>query len=73
MGQPDHDSVRGIIASRSEVALELPAGATALLVIDMQRYFVESSGRFPRLADALVPAAAEAYRSRVAANVVPNV
>ena len=73
MAQSDHDAVLGFIAQKAEVPLELPVGTTALLVIDMQRYFVEPSGRFPRLAEILAPAAAEAYRTRVAADVVPNV
>ena len=73
MAQPDHDALLEIIAQQGQAPLELPSGATALLVIDMQCYFVEPLGRFARLADALAPAAAEAYRARVAGAVVPNV
>lgn len=72
MPHPDHEGVLGVIAYKAQKPLELPSEATALLVIDVQQYFVQPDGRFARLADALAPAAAKFYRQRVAAQVLPN-
>lgn len=73
MANSDHEAVLDVIKLKSGAPLDLPANATALLVIDMQRYFVEAEGRFPKLMQALAPAAAEAYNRRVAEQVLPNV
>lgn len=72
MAAPDHDAVLGIIAQKSAAALDLPAGQTALVVVDMQQAFVQSDGRFPALMSMLAPDAAGPYRQRIAAEVVPN-
>src|SRR5687768_8599404 len=72
MANSDHDAVLGIIAQKAQAPLDLPAGATALLVVDMQRAFVAPDGRFPKLMGVLAPGAADAYRKRIADRVVPN-
>lgn len=68
----DHDAVLELIAQKSSAPLELPAGSTALIVVDLQRAFVEADGRFPRLMSVLTPGAIKDYRHRVATEVVPN-
>jgi biuret amidohydrolase len=72
MSAPDHDAVLGIIAQKSGAPLDLPAGSTALIVVDLQRAFVEPNGRFPQLMSVLAPVAVEQYRERIATEVVPN-
>jgi nicotinamidase-related amidase len=73
MADSDHEAVLDIVAMKAAAPLELPAAAIALLVIDMQRYFVEADGRFATLADALSSGASDNYRQRVAEQVLPNV
>lgn len=73
MPQADHESILAVIASKAREALDLPSGKTALLVIDMQEYFVQPDGRFAMLGDAIAPASAQFYRQQIAAEVLPNV
>lgn len=72
MTAPDHDAVLGVIAQKSSAPLDLPSGATALIVVDLQLAFVEPEGRFPKLMSVLAPGAIEPYRQQVSAEVVPN-
>ena len=73
MPNPDHEAILGVIAYKAQKSIVLPRGATALLVIDVQEYFMEPDGRFAKLCDALAPAAAQFYRQRIAASVLPNI
>ena len=73
MPPADHEAVLGIIAYKASKPLHLPSEETALLVIDMQEYFVRSDGRFAKLGDAIAPASARFYRQQIAAEVLPNV
>lgn len=72
MTEADHQAVLGIIEQKRQAPLALSTG-TALIVVDMQRAFVDGEGRFPRLMSVLAPAAADPYRARIAERVVPNV
>ena len=72
MAASDHDAVLGIIAQKSNAPLDLPAGATALIVVDLQRAFVQPDGRFPKLMSILAPGAIDQYRERIRTSVVPN-
>ena len=72
MTTSDHGAVLGVIAQKSSAPLEFPARATALIVVDLQRAFVEPEGRFPKLMEVLAPGAIEQYREQIAAKVVPN-
>jgi biuret amidohydrolase len=72
MAASDHEGVLGIIAQKSSVPLDLPAAKTALIIVDLQRAFVQPDGRFPKLMSLLAPGAIDQYRDRVAARVVPN-
>ncbi len=72
MAGSDHDAVLGLIVQKSSTPLELPLGATALIVVDLQQAFVRPDGRFPKLMSVLAPGAIEQYRARVAGEVVPN-
>ena len=72
MPETDHDAVLGIIAQKASAPLELPAGQTALIVVDLQRAFVQPEGRFPKLMSMLAPGAIAQYRERIAREVVPN-
>jgi ureidoacrylate peracid hydrolase len=71
MAQPDHEAVRALIERKAAAPLALGV-ETALIVVDMQQAFVDHDGRFPKLMSVLVPEAVDAYRERIARDVVPN-
>ncbi len=73
MANPDHGAVSRLIAEKNSTPLDLPPGKTALIVVDLQRAFVQPDGRFPQLMSVLVPEAVDEYRRRIAEEVVPNV
>lgn len=72
MSATDHDAVLGIIAQKANAPLDLPESGTALVVVDLQRAFVQPDGRFPQLMSVLAPGAIDQYRHRIASQVVPN-
>lgn len=72
MAATDHEAVLGIIAQKATAPLDLPEGRTALIVVDLQRAFVQPDGRFPQLMSVLAPGAIDQYRDRIASQVVPN-
>ena len=50
-----------------------PASKTALVILDMQRYFTESHHAFARVAASLVEGGTDRYFSRVEQYVIPNI
>jgi biuret amidohydrolase len=72
MAASDHDAVLDLIVQKGSAPLDLPEGGTALIVVDLQRAFVQPDGRFPQLMSVLAPGAIDQYRDRVAAQVIPN-
>ena len=72
MAASDHKAVLGIIAEKSTSPLKFPAKGTALIVVELQRAFVQPDGRFPALMSVLAPGAIQQYRDRIATTVVPN-
>ena len=73
MPQADHQSILGVIAYKAREPIDLPSYKTALLVIDVQQYFMAPDGRLATLGNAIAPASAEFYRQRIATQVLPNV
>jgi nicotinamidase-related amidase len=72
MAQPDHEAVLALIERKKAAPLTIGEGS-ALIVVDMQRAFVDPDGRFPKLMGVLAPEAVTAYRERIAREVIPNV
>ncbi len=72
MAASDHEAVLGVIAQKASTPIELPGAATALIVVDMQRAFVQPDGRFPKLMSVLAPGAIDQYREGIRTSVVPN-
>src|ERR1051326_1467709 len=68
----EHARVMQIVTMKSQAPLVLD-GATALLVIDMQRDFTGPDHGFAQVLERLVPGVTEGYFSRVRATVIPNV
>ncbi len=66
------EMVRSFVAAKEQSPLEFDPRRTALLVIDMQRYFVHADHPFGQTLDKLVPGIGEGYFRRVREQVIPN-
>jgi nicotinamidase-related amidase len=69
----EHDKIMEIIRLKDEAPLDFDARRSALLVIDMQRYFVGPDHPFAQALERLVPGSTEGYFRRVRERVVPNI
>ena len=68
----EHDKILEIIRLKDEAPLDFDLRRSALLVIDVQRYFVEPDYPFARALEKLVPGSTAGYFERVRKAVVPN-
>jgi nicotinamidase-related amidase len=69
----EHEAVMAIVRQKNEAPFALDPARTALLVIDVQRYFVRPELTFGRLFERLIPGVTAGYFRRVRENVVPNI
>jgi biuret amidohydrolase len=69
----EHERIAAILHTKNEAPVELDASRTALVVVDMQRYFTEPSHPFMDVIDALSPNATSGYLKRVRDTVIPNI
>jgi nicotinamidase-related amidase len=69
----EHEQIIGIIRSKNQTPIEIIPGKTALIVVDMQRYFTQPSYSFTDVFERLSPGAASGYLKRVRNVVIPNI
>lgn len=69
----EHEKVLEIIRLKDEAPLDFDPHHSALLVIDMQRYFVHPDYPFAQTIERLMPGATKGYFKRVSGVVVPNI
>src|SRR5229473_1132279 len=69
----EHEQIAAVISARNETPVRLDARRTALMVVDMQRYFTEPLFPFTEVFNRLSPGAASGYLSRVREVVVPSI
>lgn len=69
----EHEDVLAIVSRKNQAPLPLDRARTALLVIDVQRYFVHAEHAFGQLFERLSPGVTSGYFRRVRETVVPNV
>ena len=69
----DHEKVLEIIRLKDQAPMEVDPQKTALLIIDVQRYFVSPDYPFMQLLEKLVPGASAEYRKRVSTEVLPSI
>ena len=69
----DHEKIQQMVRQKDQAPLHLEPAKSALLVIDVQRYFAKPDYPFGQLFDKLVPGAAEGYFQRVGTTVLPNI
>jgi nicotinamidase-related amidase len=69
----EHEDVLAIIHRKNQAPLPLDPQRTALLVIDVQRYFVRPEYPFGQVFERLVPGVTAGYFERVQKSVTPNI
>ena len=69
----EHESVLAIIGQKNKVPFTIDRARTALIVIDVQHYFVDAGDNFGQLFERLVPGVTAGYFKRVRERVLPNI
>jgi nicotinamidase-related amidase len=69
----EHEQVIGIVRAKNAARIDLDPRRTALIVVDMQRYFTQPSHPFTQLFDSLSSGAPAGYLKRVREVVIPAV
>lgn len=69
----EHEQIMAIIRAKNESPIQLDPQRTALIVVDMQRYFTQPSFPFTEVFNTLSPGASSGYLSRVRAVVIPSI
>ncbi len=68
----ERDHVRAIVQLKNQQPVDLDPRAAALIVVDVQRYFVEPGGTFGRVLERVAPGSTRGYFDRVESVVLPN-
>jgi nicotinamidase-related amidase len=69
----EHEQIVGIISAKNRTPLELEPRCTALIVVDMQRYFTQPSFPFTDVFEKLSPGSSVGYLNRVRQTVIPSI
>src|SRR5262245_34721875 len=69
----EHEQVTGMLSAKNQAPIELDPGRTALVIVDMQRYFTQPSFPFTDLFEKMSPGVCSGYLRRVRESVIPNI
>jgi nicotinamidase-related amidase len=69
----EHERISAIINAKNQNPIALDPRTTALVVVDMQRYFTQPSFPFTEVFNKLSPGACSGYLRRVREVVIPNI
>jgi nicotinamidase-related amidase len=69
----DHDKIQEMVRQRDQAPLTLEPARSALLIIDVQRYFARPDYPVGQVWEKLVAGAADGYFERVQTSVLPNI
>ena len=69
----EHEQILGILQAKNENPIELDPLRTALIVVDMQRYFTQPGFPFTDVFNKLSSGAASGYLTRVRETVIPSI
>ena len=69
----DHEKMQEIIRLKDQAPIALDPEKSALLIIDVQRYFAKPDSPFAQVFEKLVPGATSGYFERVESTVLPNI
>lgn len=69
----EHEQVTGMLSAKNTAPLELDPARTALIIVDMQRYFTQPSFPFTDLFEKMSPGVCSGYLRRVREKVIPSI
>lgn len=69
----EHEQILGVIRAKNESPIQLDPQRTALIIVDMQRYFTQPSFPFTQVWEKLSSGASSGYLSRVRDVVIPSI
>jgi len=69
----DHDKVRELILSKEQMPIALDATRSALIVVDVQRFFASPDSPFAQVFGRIAPGMMDGYFERVRSTVLPNI
>ena len=69
----EHEQVLNMIRTKNQAPIELDRSHTALIIVDMQRYFTEPGFPFTEVFNHMSPGVAAGYLKRVSEVVIPNI
>jgi nicotinamidase-related amidase len=69
----EHERILEIIRTKNKAPIDLDPSRTALIVVDMQRYFTQPSYPFTQVFDVLSPGVSAGYLERVREVVIPSI
>jgi len=69
----EHEQVAEMIRQKERAPIALEPGKTALLIVDVQRYFARPDLDFAQLFQKIAPGATDGYFQRVDSTVLPNI
>jgi nicotinamidase-related amidase len=69
----EHEQVTAMLSAKNAAPLELDPARTALIIVDMQRYFTQPSFPFTDLFEKLSPGVCAGYLKRVSEQVIPSI
>jgi biuret amidohydrolase len=69
----EHEQVISIVRAKNQSPIALEPTRTALIVVDMQRYFTQPSFPFTQVFEKLSPGCSEGYLKRVRETVIPSI
>jgi nicotinamidase-related amidase len=69
----EHDQIIAVVAAKNRMPIEFEPRRTALIVVDMQRYFTQPSFPFTEVFEKLSPRSSAGYLKRVRETVLPSI
>ena len=69
----DHEKVQELLRIKDQAPMTIDPGKSALIIVDVQRYFARPEYAFARVIDKLVPGLATGYFERVKSTVLGNI
>lgn len=69
----EHEQVIGMIRAKNQAPIQLKPQRTALIVVDMQRYFTQPSYPFTEIFEKMAPGSSLGYLKRVRETVIPSI
>src|ERR1700676_2780823 len=69
----DHEKVQQLLRIKDQAPITIDPAKSALIVVDVQRWFTEPEHPFAQVIEKLVPGATAGYFHRVKSTVLPNI